>query len=332
MNAIQTKYNSLNINKNTARGALLGLSVGDALGVPFEFKSRATLNSAPATGMSGYGTHNQPPGTWSDDSSLTFCLAESLLHGFDLYDMAHRMIAWKNEARLTAHGQVFDIGVTTARSLDYVAQFSENEFEARLQLFCEQAAENQNGNGSLMRILPLLFYLGDMPAEQQFGAVWQVSAITHPPLRAAIACMAFLRCAYALCKGHAPSEAVAIMQVEMKRLWSCGILPENEKPHFSRTLSESLAEIAEDRISSDGYVIHTLEAALWCLLRNFSYKDTVLAAVNLGNDTDTTAAVAGGLAGLHYGVAGIPSGWLEQLARVNDIVALADRLYACYPC
>ncbi len=311
------------------RAALLGLAVGDALGVPVEFISRHARHHDPVTGLRGYGTHHQPPGTWSDDSSLTFCLAETLANvGYDPVDAARRFVKWQDESYWTAHGRVFDIGVTTAEALQRVRRGAE-PVQAGGQ------DEYSNGNGSLMRILPLTFIIQDWPIAARFHAVREMSSITHAHIRSVMACFIYVEMARQLLSGLAVIEAFAEMQRVVNGFFQAeGIGSELEIRQFHRILEnpygdyiiKPLVEYPEADIRSSGYVVHTLEAALWCLLNHDTYAATVLAAVNLGEDTDTTGAVAGGLAGLAYGEATIPAEWLAGLARRADIEDLAQRL------
>jgi ADP-ribosyl-[dinitrogen reductase] hydrolase len=314
------------------RAVLLGLAVGDALGVPVEFIGREARRRDPVTGLRGYGTHGQPPGTWSDDSSLTFCLAETLARpgGYDPADAAQRFVNWQDEGYWTAHGKVFDIGIATAEALQRIRRGV-----APLQAGGKD--EYSNGNGSLMRILPLVFAIKDMPVAERFRAVREVSSITHAHIRSLMACFIYVEMARQLLSGLAIEKAYEQMQRVVRAFFQVeGIGSELEIRQFHRILEDPygdylikpLIAYSEDEIKSSGYVVHTLEAALWCLLTHDTYAATVLAAVNLGDDTDTTGAVAGGLAGLAYGEAGIPAEWLAGLARRADIEDLAQRLAA----
>jgi ADP-ribosyl-[dinitrogen reductase] hydrolase len=314
-----------------ARAALLGLAVGDALGVPVEFIGRETRRRDPVVAMRGYGTHGQPPGTWSDDSSLTFCLAETLATvGYDLADAAHRFVRWQDEAYWTVHGRVFDIGIATAEALQRLRQ-------GVLPQHAGGTDEYSNGNGSLMRILPLVFANKDWPIAERFRTVREVSSITHAHIRSSIAGFIYIELARQLLLGNNKQVAYTAMQRAVNEFLSANsIVSELELRQFHRILENSygdydiqpLIACKEAEIKSSGYVVHTLEAALWCLLTHDTYSATVLAAVNLGDDTDTTGAVAGGLAGLAYGEAAIPVEWLSVLARRADIEELAARLVA----
>lgn len=295
---------------------LLGVAVGDALGVPVEFHSRQYLVEKPITGMIGYGTYNQPPGTWSDDSSLTFCLAESLCHGYDLQDMADRFNRWMMERYWTPHGQVFDIGMATSKAISAYSQLDDpTQAGGR--------GEYDNGNGSLMRILPLAYYLYDV--DDPFPQVHQVSCLTHGHLRSQLACGIYVYLARELLAGKPRPEAYENLQSAIPEYYSTQP-HQAELHHFDRILKGDISKLSMDEIQSSGYVLHTLEASLWCFLREETFSDTVLTAVNLGGDTDTTGAVAGGLAGIAYGRETIPDDWVESLARLGDILDLARRL------
>lgn len=319
------------MKKNQAPGALLGVAAGDAVGVPFEFRTRLELSRYPAAGMSGFGSHMQHPGTWSDDSSLTFCLAESLVNGYDLRDMAERFVHWKNSAYWTARNEVFDIGITTSHALNRLKNLLDTEGSDELRKLKNQGTDAENGNGSLMRILPLLWHIKGKDAAEQFELVREVSALTHRHIRAAMACMIYLKMAEFLLTGREKAACYADTREVVLKLWDQSAFGLAEQTHFTRIIQNDISRLDEDQIKSGGYVVDSLEAAFWCFLRQDNYERTVLAAVNLGLDTDTTAAIAGGMAGIYYGKEGIPADWLSALARLEDITALAEKLDAAYP-
>lgn len=195
--------------------------------------------------------------------------------------------------------------------------------------------ESDNGNGSLMRILPLLFYIKDMGIEDRFRYVNDVSSLTHRHIRSVLGCFIYLEFALQLLKGADKLEAFHQTKgIVNDFLNNNPICSDNEIDKYHRILMNPVGdydikpfyEYTEDEISSSGYVVRSLEAALWCLLKENNYEDTVLRAVNLGSDTDTTAAIAGGLAGLLYGFDAIPQKWVDQLARKDDIINLCDKL------
>jgi len=310
-------------NRNYAKDALLGVAVGDALGVPFEFKSRTTIAYHPATDMIGYGTYGQPAGTWSDDSSLTFCLAETLLNGLDYNALAQNFIAWLYFNRWTPYGEVFDVGNTTQVAIEKLKRGVEPELAGEI-------SESSNGNGSLMRILPLLFYTHNKPIEARFEITRKVSSLTHRHIRSVIACFYYLEYARHLLYGKEKLEAYNLLQTEIPAFLAKNEISPIEIKPFERILAKDISKVRERDINSSGYVIDSLEASLWCLLTTDTYKKAVLKAVNLGEDTDTTAAIAGGLAGLVYGWQAIPKLWISELAKVDDILTLADNLNKKY--
>ena len=308
------------MSRDLIKDALLGVAVGDAIGVPVEFRQREQLEQSPITGMTGFGTHNQPPGTWSDDSSLTFCLAEMLCGEYDLDNLANRFINWKNHAYWTAHNNVFDIGIATRAAIGRL----ENGISP---LLAGGKEESSNGNGSLMRILPLLFYIRGKSMEQRFERIKEVSSLTHRHPRSIIACFICLEIALELINGQSRYDAYRhACRNYINFIKAHDPAGAKEDIYFSRILAGNIFELRENDIRSSGYVIHTLEASIWCLLNTRNYADAVLKAANLGDDTDTTAAVTGGLAGLLYGHETIPAQWLEVLARKADIEDLSRRL------
>jgi ADP-ribosylglycohydrolase len=316
--------------KTKIHSALFGLAVGDALGVPVEFKNRDYLKRFPVTDMMEYGSHHQPKGTWSDDSSLAFCLAESLVKGYDLKDIALRFTQWVYSGFWTPHGKVFDIGIQTRSSI-YTLQkiLSQKDYEA-LELLKYEADEYTNGNGSLIRILPLLFYVMDKNTKEQFEIIWKVSALTHGHIRSAISCLIFLVFAEKIIDGYNKQEAYVLTQKEIKQFFKSEEISDYEVEKFSRLIYNDISKLNESEISSSGYVLDTLEASFWCLLTSDTYEESVLKAVNLGDDTDTTGAVTGGLAGLLYGYEAIPEKWIDVLARKDDVTKLCDKLFSKY--
>lgn len=301
------------------KSALFGVAIGDALGVPVEFKSRETILEKPVTDMIGYGTYNLPPGTFSDDSSMTFCLAEALTHDFDLNQIGGNFVKWFHENLWTARGEVFDIGIATREALNRIAKGEQPEFAGSTDA-------SSNGNGSLMRILPLLFYIKDLPISERYDITKQVSSITHGHIRSVIACFYYLEFARDILLGKEKFDIYQKLQTEIRDFLNSLSINPQEISLFDRLLKEDISELAEHEILSSGYVLHSLEASIWCLLTTDNYEDATLKAVNLGEDTDTTAAITGGLAGLLYGFDAIPENWMEQIARKQDIENLAQRL------
>ncbi len=304
---------------NQIKSALLGVAVGDALGVPVEFKSREYLNQKPVTDMMGYGTYNLPPGTFSDDSSMTFCLAEALTHDFDLDRIGQNFVKWRDEKYWAARGEVFDIGIATNHAINKLNNGVEPQFAGSIN-------SEANGNGSLMRILPLLFYIKDLHISERFEITKKVSSITHGHIRSVIACFYYLEFAREILTGKDKFETYKKMQSEIPSFLKSLSIDPQEIALFDRLFKDDISNLKKQEIASSGYVLHTLEASIWCLLTTENYEEATLKAVNLGEDTDTTAAVLGGLAGLLYGFESIPKNWIDQLARKKDIENLAERL------
>lgn len=259
----------------TLRDAVWGAAVGDALGVPYEFRARDTFECA---GMVGHGTHDRPAGTWSDDTAMLLATCDSIksCDGIDVADMRARFLDWFERGAYTPDGVIFDYGGTTARAL-------------RRGRGC--SGEWDNGNGSLMRIAPLAF-CGATDDE-----VRAVSAITHAHETSTEACVEFV---------HVLHEAT------------------DDSRGLYQGLRDQLGSVSRSAIRSGGFVRDTLQAALWCFALTDNYRDCVLTAVNLGDDTDTTACVAGALAGVAYGLGAIPGGWVSAL-RGREV------LEACLP-
>lgn len=289
------------------------------MGVPVEFKSREAIQNNPVTDMVGYGTYNLPAGTWSDDSSLAFCLAEALMQDFNLKVIGDNFQKWLYQNYWTPHGYVFDVGVTTRQAIYSLSTGTRPDLAGGFN-------ENENGNGSLMRILPLLFHIKDKPIDERYSVTKAVSSITHGHIRSVIACFYYLEFARQLLNKEDKFSIYHYLKASVyEYLQSLTINPE-EIRLFDRLLKGDITDLAEEQIQSSGYVLHTLEASIWCILTTTDYEEAVLKAVNLGEDTDTTGAVTGGLAGLLYGFDNIPANWVAQLARRGDIDDLASRL------
>lgn len=308
----------------------LGLSLADALGVPVEFKSRDYLSRFPVKTMLEFGTYHQEAGTWSDDSSLTFCLADSLTQGYSLKDMAIKFVKWRQAEVWTPHGKVFDIGIQTNSAIGTLQKILARGDYDSLELLKYETDEYTNGNGSLMRILPLVFHIKGWSTKEQFDSVWQVSALTHGHIRSAISCLIYLKFAEHLINGETIRQAYVSMQRDIKRFFEDEGISEIETMRFTRLIDEDISELEETDIKSGGYVIDTLEASFWCLLTTNSYLESVFKGINLGEDTDTTATVIGGLSGFYYGLNEVPDTWIGRLARKNDIMHLSEQFSKKY--
>lgn len=296
---------------------LLGTAVGDALGFPVQFLDRATVQKEPVTGMHPWHS------VWSDDTSLSLCLADSLCGGYDLQDIGNKFVDWLYEGLWTPKGEAFDIGMTTDRVISRLA----NGYPPRE---AGMDRERDNGNGSLMRISPLVPAIRGFGREEQERRIAEVSSLTHRHPRSVLACIFLCGFELACMEGQALPEAFARTQRRVAELLETERFRE-EAPHFERLLHldyASFKALPEQDVRSGGYVMETLEASLWCIFNHDNYRDSVLHAVNLGHDADTTGAVTGAVAGMLYGYASIPQEWVDALARKEDIIALADKLDA----
>ncbi len=271
--------------------AIMGLAVGDALGVPYEFRQRDSFR---AESMIGFGTHNQPAGTWSDDTSLTLATMESMTRRqeLDLWDIMENFSGWLFGNKFTARGELFDVGTVTREA---IVNFNEGYPPDK----CGARGYFDNGNGSLMRILPLAFFT------DHGKVIRAVSGLTHAHRIAQTACEIYVKTARELIRGK---DILSAVNTALDRT--------NNPPKIFQRL-RGIDKLKRENVKSGGYVADTLEAALWCVINSESYSECVLAAVNLGGDTDTTAAVAGGLAGICFG--DIPDKWAAQLARKDYI-------------
>ena len=306
----------------SVRSVAFGHAIADALGVPVEFMSREELKADPVKDMLGYGTHHVPAGTWSDDTSMAIATLDSLASGIDYNDMMSKFQAWKVKAAYTATDEVFDMGISTNTAI--------SRFQKGMPaLSCGCTDENDNGNGSLMRIYPAALYWfyvnGKKHTTDDFDSfIFDVSSLTHAHLRSKLSCGIYAYVLlYLLNRRTKKSVLDGLYYARMRYAH----IPEysSELKHFSRLFDVSFAKLHEDEIKSSGYVVATLEAAIWCLLNTDSYEECVLKAVNLGSDTDTVAAVAGALAGCLYGLEGIPEKWLSGLLRKDMMAGICQR-------
>jgi ADP-ribosylglycohydrolase len=300
----------------------LGLAIGDAIGVPVEFRNRSFLKANPITTMTGYGCWNQPTGTWSDDSSMTFCLAESLAKGYNINDIGKSFVRWMTEGYWGAHGKVFDIGGTTRIALQRV-------FEGEDPLYSGEFEEDSNGNGSLMRIMPASLFFFQEENEILLDRLREISGTTHRHFRSVFSCFIFSKFASYLFKGLDKLDAYQQAVRDINHFTATKEFDSSEMLLFNKVLRGALNKYPEEEIQSSGYVLHTLEASIWSFLNTDSYKESVLKAVNLGGDTDTTACVTGALAGLYYGAESIPEEWKSLLVRKDDISVLSKNFQNC---
>ena len=312
------------------RAVMLGHAVGDALGVPVEFCTRAELVKNPVTDMIGWGSHPVLPGCWSDDTSMALATLDSLRLGkIDYEEIMRNFVSWYSRGEYTPDGKMFDVGGTTRAAIKKYQKFNDiSVFE------CGASDAYSNGNGSLMRIHPIVLYLFVNGEEKKraLEIIHKASSLTHAHPRSLIACGVYAHILWELLLSPCPASVLCGLR-RSKRFYSEN-LAEDEKSellYFKTDVFELEEKLpSEAKIKSSGYVIDTLSAALWCLLTTKSYKECVLKAVNLGEDTDTVAAVAGGLAGAMYGINAIPNEWLSVLKKRDYIDNLCKSAYTSW--
>ena len=296
------------------RAAILGAAVGDALGVPVEFQGRQERVQDPVTGMRAFGTHHQPAGTWSDDTSMILATMSGLLDAgqFDPEAVMEQFSLWRYEGKYTPHGNVFDIGNATGAAI--------RRYRSGVAVLdCGGDGEMSNGNGSLMRILPVA--LGFATDPDLIEKASTLSRLTHAHERSRFCCAYYCLVVSEILHGSTLRKASQFAWEVMDERWQ---FSDSERVHFDRLHPDDLFARNEEQIGSSGHVIDTLEAALWVNARHTNYADAVLHVVNLGDDTDTTGCVAGGIAGLLYGIEGIPETWLETLVQREELENISD--------
>ena len=287
-----------------ARGCLVGLAVGDAVGTTLEFRQRGTFE--PITGMLGGGPFNLQPGQWTDDTSMALCLAHSLIYrnGFDPVDQMNRYCNWYHYGYMSSTGECFDIGATVATALNAYMK-SGNPFSGSVE-------ERSSGNGSLMRLAPIAIYYQDNPDELILFA-GESSRTTHGSAECIDACKYF---ASLLVKAMTATDKDELLDI------------------FYQPTTAKVAAIAAgnylqknyEALTGSGYVVDSLESALWCFHKAADFKEAILLAANIGNDADTTAAICGQIAGAFYGAQAIPAEWVSSLFNENAISHLAVSL------
>lgn len=289
------------------RGCLLGLAAGDALGTTLEFKPPGTFE--PLTDMVGGGPFNLKPGQWTDDTSMALCLAESLVekNGFDPVHQLQTYDRWEGAGHLSVKGYCFDIGTTTQAAI--------SRFRRTGEPFCGSTDPKAAGNGSLMRLAPApLAFAGNLQEAIEKAA--DSSRTTHAAEECVDACRAFAAMLLAAVVGKGKDEVLAA---------AAGM---TLAPKVADVANGSYRRKSPPAIRGSGYVVHTLEAALWAFHGTDDFRTGALKVVNLGEDADTTGAVFGQIAGAFYGEAGIPAEWRAKLAMLEVIERRADELLA----
>lgn len=297
------------------RGALMGLAVGDALGTTLEFKPPGSFT--PITGVVGGGPFALEAGQWTDDTSMALCLAESLLecNGFDPVDQMRRYVRWYRDGHLSSTGRCFDIGGTVSSAL--------HRFERSGDPISGSRNPRSGGNGSLMRLAPLpLAYARD--PKRAIYLAGEMSKTTHAAVEPVDTCRYYAGLIVGALQSRSKEELLSTRFSPVADLWR----REPLAPRINEVAAGSFKTRQPPDIRGTGYVVDALEAALWAFWNTVSFEEGALAAVNLGDDADTTGAIYGQLAGAFYGVQGISENWRKKIALSDRIIELADGLLA----
>ena len=295
----------MQVDLDRFRGCLLGLAVGDAVGTTVEFQRRGSFS--PLTDMVGGGPFGLKPGQWTDDTSMALCLATSLIakSGFDPSDQMDRYVDWYKTGYLSSTGHCFDIGNTVRQALE--------EYQRTGDPFSGATDPYSAGNGSLMRLAPVpLFYFPDL--EQIIHFAGESSRTTHGTFECVEACQLFAEMLFRALSGMEKDHVLFNTTVKIS------------SPALAAIASGGYRQKSIDQIKGTGYVVESLEAALWCFYQTDTFESAILNAANLGDDADTTAALCGQIAGIFYGESGIPTKWLERLFMCTEITDFAESL------
>ncbi len=311
--------------KNIWVNGMMGVVVGDALGMPVQFVDRAELKKNPVETMVGYGTFHMPPGTWSDDSSMALATLDSIRKTGEINyaDIMERFAKWLFFGEYTPAGRAFDQGNTCVEA---ICKFvGEKDYRT-----CGKTGEMANGNGALMRIMPVCLYAyekvkrEEWDLKQAIECVHQASALTHNHLRSKMACGIYFFLMKHIIEGYGSlSERLQSGIDDALDFYHEDISNYVELAHYTRLFClDEFAKSKEAAIKSSGYVVDSLEAAVWSLITTDTLEEGLLKAVNLGGDTDTIGAIAGGLAVLFYGYESVPEEWRKQIIKEEEIIAL----------
>uniref|UniRef100_UPI00117D6AAE ADP-ribosylglycohydrolase family protein n=1 Tax=Wohlfahrtiimonas populi TaxID=1940240 RepID=UPI00117D6AAE len=266
-------------------------------------------------------TYNQPIGTWSDDTSLTLCLMETLVEEGTPDDLMKKFVLYQTEGYLTPYGKMFDIGIATQQSISrFLAGTPASQ--------CGGKTEMDNGNGSLMRISPIIAnLLSEINVDKRCQEVKKWSEITHAHPRSLLGCNIYMDILFSLSDNCTPKQSLEYLHDNLSKM---EIPYDSEAKYYKRILDLSIIDAPRNTIQSSGYIVDTLEAAIWCLCNTDNYKDAVLTAVNLGGDTDIIGFVTGTLAGMYYKMDGIPAEWIDQLANKEMLLTHIDNFIQYY--
>ena len=313
-----------NKSKSVVKSSLYGFAIGDAFGVPVEGTGRDELKENPINDIIGFGKHNVPEGTWSDDTAMTLATMDSISQKdcIDYDDMMSKFCKWFYYGDYTTDGKVFDIGFSTRKALN---MYKITNLPA---IQCGSANENDNGNGSLMRILPVILYLRnlDIKEDEKVNIINTVSSLTHANEISKLGCYIYNVFISNILDGKTKEEAyLETRKYDYSKYYSKEALKE-----YSMLLTHDIRNYNEETLKSSGYVVDTLETAIWVILNTNNYEDSIVKAVNLGGDTDTIGAITGSISGILYGYDNIPKKWLDKLKNkdyLEEIISKYEKLF-----
>ncbi|MBR3199191.1 MAG: ADP-ribosylglycohydrolase family protein [Bacilli bacterium] len=297
------------------KDSVVGFAIGDAMGVPISAVPREELLKKPVTSMIGNGTYNVPAGTWSDDTSLVLATMDSIINFKEISynDIAKRFCSWAGKKEYTATGEVFDIDNTTKKAL--VKFLKEGETAVK----CGSYEINSNGNGSLTRMLPIALYchFNKLKDYEVFNVVKNTSSITHANEVSILGCYIYVNYLLFILNGKDKYASY-----NMVKCLDYSDFDEDTVAYYNRLLKTNIGNLRIEDLKSTSYIVYTLEAVIWIILNTNSYAESIVGAINLGDDTDTIGAITGSIAGILYGYDDIPKKWLSSLKRIDYIEKL----------
>ena len=301
---------------NSCKDGIIGFILGDAIGVPYEFKNRELIDNVD---MIGNGTHNVIKGTWSDDSSMVIATMDSIINNngnLNYEDIMNNFLLWLKEGKFTNDNKAFDVGRTTYKAIINYYYNGKNALECGLNNF------NDNGNGSLMRILPIAYYCyyKQIKEEDIYSIVKNISSLTHSHNISIMGCYIYVLLVIELLKGNDKNKSYDII-----RNYNYNMIDDEVREYYKRILDTDISLLSSIDVKSSGYIVDTLETVIWCFLNNDNYNDSIINAIKLGDDTDTIGALVGGLCGIYYGYENINSNWLSSLRDIDMLLYLCSK-------
>ncbi len=299
------------------KDCIYGFVIGDAIGVPIEFEPRKKILDHPVTSMHGYGSYDVPEGTWSDDTAMTLATMDSIIKNnkIDIKDIIMNFYYWLQENKYTATGEVFDAGRTCIQSIINFSKYLD-------PYNCGQSTIDSNGNGSLMRMAPIALYCyyKKVKDEDIYKIVKDVSSLTHAHEISVMSCYIYVRYMMLLLDENDKFKAYNMIRtINYSNYFSNDTIKV-----FDRLIENDIAKLKIDEINSSGYVLDTLEAAMWVTLNTNKYSESIIGAINLGGDTDTIGAITGSITGLLYGYETMPDKWTSKIQNKDYLLNMIE--------